>query len=326
MEIVKAEILWTRVCSLKCPYCAMADGRKNSLSIPEWHRGLDELKKLGCGFAAFYGAEPLDDFDKLPSVVGYAESIGIHTTVITSGVTKNFREKIFTLWENGAKSLSMSYDIIPDKKTNRAIPGLREFVSFGEIRDIAAITTLTRKNYMGLISSVKEMFKLGIWTFFDFVHPDRGQPGSKCRNFDGIKDLLFTQHDIIPLLFELNEILDMKNRGFFVHTSKEFIRRVSNNGGQHILNYDWNCARESGFPAWVTVDCDGIVYPCDDFQPKYPYNPIIITEMHERWEEFQQYWQPIVAKQCPGCCWNTHLDAHFIKQGSLPFSDYVHTG
>jgi hypothetical protein len=290
--------------------------------------GLDELKKLGCGFAAFYGAEPLEDFDWLPEVVGYAESIGIHTTVITSGVTDNFQSKIEILHEYGAKSLSMSYDIVPDNvKTKKAIYGLLRFRDLGDIRDIAAITTLTKKNYALLADSIKRLSKMGIWSFFDFIHPDRGQPGSKCRNFDGIENLLFNQHDVTRLLYELNEILHLKKRDFLCHTSKQFIQKVTDNGCSHILNYDWNCAREPGFPAWVTVNCDGIVYPCDDFQPQlvYKYNPISIFDIYDRWEEFKKLWKPIVRDQCPGCCWNTHIDAHLIKNGDLPFSDYVHT-
>ena len=65
MQIVKAEILWTRKCPLSCPYCSMANGRSNDLSIDQWKKGFDNLKQLGCGFAAFYGAEPLADFNKL---------------------------------------------------------------------------------------------------------------------------------------------------------------------------------------------------------------------------------------------------------------------
>jgi MoaA/NifB/PqqE/SkfB family radical SAM enzyme len=110
MNIVKAEILWSRTCPLSCSYCAMPDGRKNSPTIEQWCEGFRQLKKLGCSFAAFYGAEPLHDFDKLPEVIQFAEDIGIHTTVITSGVSTDARSKLKTLYEHGLRSLTTSYD------------------------------------------------------------------------------------------------------------------------------------------------------------------------------------------------------------------------
>ncbi|MEE8632451.1 MAG: radical SAM protein [Candidatus Bathyarchaeia archaeon] len=331
MEIVKAEFLWTRVCPLKCEYCSMADGRKNTLPLARWWNGIDQLKKLGCGFIAFYGAEPLADFDNLPEVVGYAEKRGVHTTVITSGVVSRFYEKLEALHAAGAKSLSMSYDIIDQgshgaEKTQKALKGLHYFQLLGDIRDVAVITTLTKANYPLLPQSIREMSKRGIWSLFDFIHWDRGQPGSKCRNYDGIDDLKFSEDDLFPLVIVLTEAMKLKEMGFLCHTSQPFINRITANKCEYIRKYNWNCADEPGFPAWVTVDCDGTVYPCDDFQMEYRgREPIMVDQIYDRWEEFGAYWQPIVKARCPGCMWNTHLDAHFIKNGVLPFSDYVHT-
>jgi hypothetical protein len=51
---------------------------------------------------------------------------------------------------------------------------------------------------------------------------------------------------------------------------------------------------------------------------------IQLHELADRWDEFATYWKDVVDRGCPGCLWNTHIDAHFIKQGHVPFSDYVH--
>lgn len=327
MRIVKAEILWSRKCYLNCSYCAMADGRVNSLLLKDWIKGFDNLKELGCGFAAFYGAEPLNDFNRLPEIVGYAESIGIATTVITSGSVKNFRRKLDLLHQAGARSLSMSYDIVPlDKssknKSEKAIDNLLYFQKKKNIRDVAAITTLTRLNFSEFLHSVVELSKKNIWSFFDIVHDDRGQPGSKCRHYPGIKKLMFKEEDNNKFIDFLKSLKALKEAGNLCHSSHNFMDTIVENPCL-LQDYSWNCAKSPLFPSWVTVDCDGVVYPCDDFQPYNPV-PIFIHQLSERWEEFCKIWQPIVSRDCPGCLWNTHLDAHFIKDNKLPFSDYIH--
>jgi hypothetical protein len=307
----------------------MADGRRNVLLAIDWKRGIDNLKELGCGFIAFYGAEPLEEFAKLPTVVGYAEKVGIHTTVITSGVTDNFFQKLGSLRRKGAKSLSMSFDMVElDKfsrtKMMRALNGLKYFRSFGSIRDVAAIATLNRKNYEALPDMVRDFTKEGIWTFFDLIHADRGQPGTKCKNYPGIDELLFGPDDILGLVKVFRELLELKNQGYLCHTSSQFIGRLVQNGGELLFKYNWNCANEDNFPAWVTVDCTGIVQPCDDF-----FIPGVldlnVMDLAKNWKKFCKTWKPVVQEKCPGCAWNTHFDAHLIKRGELPFSDYVHT-
>jgi MoaA/NifB/PqqE/SkfB family radical SAM enzyme len=304
----------------------MADGRSNTYR--NWYKGFDVLKKMGCGFAAFYGAEPLADFDRLPKVVGYAESIGIHTTVITSGVTKLLKNKLGALHRAGAKSLSMSYDVTrlnrdSEWKSERAIENLLYFQGKGNIRDVAAIATLTRLNYREFLESVVELSEVGIWSFFDLIHDDRGQPGSKCKHYPGIDKLMFKEEDNADFIDFLKELKKLKDQGYLCHSSHGFMDLIIRHS-ELLQRYDWNCARQEGFPAWVTVDCDGIVYPCDDFQPDSP-SPIQLHELEEHWDGFSKYWQERVLKDCPGCIWNTHVDAHFIKQGRMPFSDYVHT-
>ena len=329
MKLVKAEILWTRKCPLKCSYCDMADGRANSLTLGQWKLGFDNLKQLDCGFAAFYGAEPLFDFDKLPEIVGYAESIGIHTTVITSGAIKKLKEKLDILYYNGAKSLSMSYDIVAldsssKVKTNNAIKNLLYFKDKGNIRDVAAISTLTRTNYKYFLKSVEILSDLGIWSFFDLIHDDRKQEGSKCKSSTITKELMFKEGDNSYFIDFLYKLKNLKKQGYLCHSSYGFMDFIIQNPSR-LQTYNWNCANEEGFPAWVTVDCDGIVYPCDDFQPVISVS-IPVYELYNQWELFCQIWKPIVAARCPGCLWNTHIDAHFIKQGKQPFSDYVHIG
>ena len=187
--IVKAEILWTRMCPLRCHYCSMVTGEQNTPDVYYWMRGLDTLKSLNCKFIAIYGAEPLSDFAKLPAFVHYANHLGIDMTVITSGCAVDTLEKLTELYTAGLRSLTTSYDIVDldlssKAKSSKALELLEFFRSLGPVDNVAVVVTLTKKNYKLLYNVMEEMTARKIWTFFDIIHPDRGQPGSKVRGSD----------------------------------------------------------------------------------------------------------------------------------------------
>lgn len=328
MQIVKAEMLWTRKCPLKCGYCAMPDGRKNSQPIEYWRKTANALANLGCGFAAFYGAEPLfDDIDKLGACIQAFEQKGIKTTVITSGCVSGFDEKVETIYNYGLRSLSMSYDIVAigkssAHKSSLAISNLTKFLKRENVRDAAAIATLTRKNFRNLPQSIEELSKLGIWTFFDMIHNDRRQPGSKVKDTPETRELMFQEEDLLDLKKVLIEVSKMKAFGYLCHTSDLFLDLICREDFYNLKNYSWNCAMRRSFPAWVTIDCDGSVYPCDDFHVSHAR--FEACDIDKQFGDFEEFYRQEVLQKCPGCIWNTHYDAHMIKEGKLKFSSYVH--
>ena len=327
-QIVKAEILFSRKCNLKCSYCTMADGRENSLSVENWKTGMDNLKKLGCSFCCFYGAEPMLEFDKLLEVVPYTESIGIDTSIITNGTIVGTKEKLERLYLAGARSLSMSYDPIPiDKssqvKSDKAIEMLLWFKGLGSnVRDVAAIATLTKENYRKLPEMVSKMTSLGIWTFYDIYHFDRKQPGSKTSGYNPrfAFDNFIDRGKLLTTLYQVN---DMRKNGFLVHTNDHYLKVLEKENCHILEKYDWNCADYDCFPSFVTVDCDGVVYPCDDFQPEEA-KEFNIIELYEEWENFSKKMKFVTKALCPGCCWNTKIGSHAIKTGLEDINDYVH--
>ena len=332
-RITKCEILWSRTCPLSCSYCNMADGRRNSVVLTDWFKGFDQLKQLGCSFAAFYGAEPLIDFDKLPEVIDFAESLGIHTTVITSGCVSDLTYRLKTLYNHGLRSITASYDpLAADRssqyKSAKAKEVIDIFRSFGPVRDSAIVVTLSRENYHVLPELIVEMTAKNIWTFFDLIHPDRGQPGSKVKNTD--LDLLFKKEDFVPLLAVLQKVGEMKKKGYLCHSSYAFFETIKLVGAymqtvpdNPIAPYIWNCSDYDCFPSWITVDTQGDCHPCDDFYTT-DTSIIKIWEIADLWDKFCKIWKPVVKEKCPGCLWGTHLDSHLIKRGLLPMTDYIH--
>jgi len=301
----------------------MATQEANSYPIELWKEGLLQLRKLDCKFIAIYGAEPTADFDNLCEFVKTASLMGFDMTLITSGQGGNIPEKLKLLYEAGLRSLTMSYDIVPLDpssaiKSSKALKTLNYFGSLGPVDNLAICTTLTRKNYTKLYDSFKVLAELGYWTFFDIIHHDRGQEGSKVKGRD--EELMFTEDDILPLITQLQLLKTNRDR-LKIHASDGFLDYLCNNP-ELFLTYDWNCANSRSFPSWVTIDCDGQVYPCDDFQPKSIGVPF--HQIADRWETFQDAWRTKVSIDCPGCIWNTHIDANLIKEGAVSINQYIH--
>jgi MoaA/NifB/PqqE/SkfB family radical SAM enzyme len=301
----------------------MATGQGNSPSLEYWKSGLDALKSLGCPFIAIYGAEPLADFEKLPEFVEHATQLGIQMTLITTTLVDNWRRKLATLHQHGLRSLTASYDICSQDsyimaKSNRALKALDYFRTFPDVDNVAIVITLTRQNYQFLYDTAKTMTALGIWTFFDIYHPDRGQLHSKAKGAS--QDLLFTPDDIPLLIHELQRLRNDWDH-LMVHASDSFLRYLCENPTS-ILDFSWHCTDHACFPSWITVNCDGIVYPCDDFQ--HPAIGVPFPEIASAWPLLPSIWKKMTKAHCPGCLWNTHLDAHFIKEGAEDIKNYVH--
>jgi len=331
-KIVKAEILWSRNCGLTCPYCAMVTEEKVDKDLLLWQKGVQQLKKLDCSFCAIYGAEPLDDFAKLPEFIAMLSAADILNTLITNGCSPNTKEKITELHSVGLRSLTTSYDgegeDIVDRssraKTDRGIKLLRWFRdTFPDIRDVAAVSTINRKNFRSIPRIIEKMTKEGIWMLFDLIHPDRGQPGSKCQNTKLTEELLFQEEDIPELLQVLVQMSKMK-KTHLVHWSDLLVDYIIANE-EVVLNYDWHCVEKDVFPSWITVENTGEVYCCDDFHvTNEDRERYYLWEIADKWNQFSTYQAKMAKKYCSGCIWNTHWDANAIKRGDIPVGNYVH--
>jgi len=332
MDLVKAEILWSRVCTLDCSYCAMKTGAKVVKDLSLWKKGVEQLKKLSCNFCAIYGAEPLDDFEGLPQFVRMLHDNNILCTVITNGCSKDSKAKLTALYANGLRSLTTSYDGVEveiiDKsskaKTSRGLTLLRWFRdTFVDLRDVAVVMTISRKNYNEIPLVIKAMSDEGIWTLFDIIHPDRGQRGSKCKNSSVTNELLFQEEDVPKVLKVLEKISQMKDQSYLVHWSKNLVDYITEHP-KVLLNYRWHCVEKDVFPSWITVENTGEVYCCDDFHFGRPTKAFYLWEIADKFEEFREFWSYMAETYCPGCLWNTHFDANQIKRGVSSFGDYVH--
>jgi pyrroloquinoline quinone biosynthesis protein E len=117
----------TYKCPLKCPWCSNPvdfDRYRNELSTEQWKAVLREGRRLGSLQLGFTGGEPMLRKD-LEELVGYADSIGYYTNLITSGVGLN-AERLKALKKAGLKQVQLSIQAC-DGELNERLVGLDVF-------------------------------------------------------------------------------------------------------------------------------------------------------------------------------------------------------
>jgi MoaA/NifB/PqqE/SkfB family radical SAM enzyme len=281
--------------------------KHNELTDEEWERVPAKLKELGVPFAPIYGAEPLTRTPALTNFVRECKNNDIATTVITNGALLS-DDILLKLQMAGLTSMTMSHDIIPankslDPKTKRAEDNLEELSQIFE--DFAVVVTLNRQNYKEVPAFVRRMSEdYNVWVCMDIYHPDRRQPGSKCK---GVSDsLLFHPQDWLPLSQIFQELKQLKSDGYLLHPPIEYFDMLSNvkDVERYVHNYGWKCRSGS----WITIDAGGSVFGCDDFQPEDFREMFNILELGQTWtwDDFVEEWRRQL-KYCPGCFWSTHI-------------------
>jgi len=303
----KAEILLTRGCNLQCSYCSMVQYKslgasewkaRNELSDEQWGQVPAKLAELDIPFAAIYGAEPLT---RLPALLSFISNATFPCTVITNGLLLD-KKPIKALSSAGLKSITLSDDIISSDKqvTTKSSRARRLLADCLEVfEDVELIVTLTPQNLPLLVDYIMSMPK-GVYVHFDFQHHDRGQEGSKCS---GETPAFQTIHAEL-IRDSMKSVLLLKQQGCRVHPSEKVLRELVKNP-LLALNLNWKC--EAG--AWVTVNSDGDVYGCDDYQPN-SFRGRNILDYSEKWSwsDWVKEWG-VALKKCPGCFWITHAMA-----------------
>jgi MoaA/NifB/PqqE/SkfB family radical SAM enzyme len=320
INIVKAELLWTKKCPFHCSYCGMVQNNRpqDIFDYSRFYKAMQNLKNIGCEFVAIYGAEPLSRMQNLDDVIKIQKELGLEQTIITALYQPH---KIETLISAGLNSISVSYDMqVQDKDRNeKSSNGIRLLNQFNNVNDRACITTLAPDNIDIFLESAKDVLNNGYWLLFDLVHP--GYPGisdgysiSKC-----IGDDVHYDKDKINNIF--NTLIEWKKDGKKVHASIKLLEFMRDNLNTSQIRKSWHCGNHNTL-GWVTIGPNLELYYCDDCQVKYSKS---LDEMgsKEDWEEFLIFRNNDSKERCPGCFWNTHIQAiQVIESGDI--DTYVH--
>lgn len=334
--LVKAEILLTRACFLRCSGCGFHRSGEEA-SLEDWCRTIDALSVLGCGFLPIFGGDPACVPEKTEGFIRYASARGIPLTVIVSGV--GLTTFMLNAWHDaGLRSLTMSLDWLPDQpyasalgasrliKSKAALKFLPYFARAYPNSDVEAMMTLTRVNYHLLPEVIRRMSAMGIWVNWDFLNV--ATKGMDCvAAASDVAELVFRGSDLPALQDVLAEARSLKQQGLLVQASE-----VVFDCADQLVRQNWQCrSGQGGFLGMVSIDADCCVRQCLGFCPPEMRpntgRPIYGWELADRWEEFVANCQRYVQQYDCRCSWSTHLDSQLIYEGSeaLTMAHYLHT-
>ena len=323
MKLTKVELLWSRECPLACAGCRMPNalrraGRRveHAGTLGQWRRGLQQLQSWGLQFVAVYGAEPLWRLDGLAQLVDTMYDLGIACTVITALPGHPRMRQL--LAESRLDSLTVSYDALEAgdgaagdaHRAAKSSQGL-EVVQSSDLRDRAVVATVHHGNADAVPGMARHATDLGAWFMFDLLHCDIG-PLGKCGRPGELRPPTVAQ-----VRRMVDQLLALKASGARVHASEAYLRLLADSYSGQPRDL-WHCYGQS--TGWLTVDADGSLLPCDDWQRVYPGGLV--------WDDLDAdhvaAWKDQAVQRCPGCAWNTHYDACAIERGELPVEGYVH--
>lgn len=303
-RFIKAEILFTRRCNLRCPGCSMVRNDTPELDSSGWRLVIDRLNALGVGFFAIYGAEPTLEFHKLCDFVRHTTDLGIACTVI-SNATNLTPESLRELKVSGLDSITLSLNT-PKATTLRdrcTLSLLRSGILESLFKDVEVSFTVSKDNYLDFLEYLESPLGKRFWTSFDLLHHDRGNPRTKCSG--PAPDLSF-----LPELKK--KLLELKRSGVSkIHQSEASIEMLRE-------SLDWICRPD---PSFLTVDCDGTLMACDDCSMPVRHN---LTSPSFDIEAFVLDRAHAVRSVCRGCCWTTHFMSDEMVDAPAGLSYFKH--
>ena len=319
MLIEKAELLWSRECPYACVGCTMPNPLRSIKTShrgtnEQWREGMKRIKALGSRFVAIYGAEPLTRMEGLPEVIESVYETGMKATVITALPLTHMLKTL--LDTTPLDSVSVSYDAIYTDlfRKTKSESGIRMLLNNPKIKDRAVIATVTRLNVEEIPIMARRASDAGLWFLFDLYHPGSGEL-SKCGNELNVSSLEPNEQQVRAMATEL---LTLKRTGSLIHASEEYLSHISTLYRGKTRD-TWHCV---GLPTgWITVDADGSILACDDWQMRFPGGAI----WDHGWtgDELAE-WMQEARSSCAGCAWNTHFDACGIEAGKISPETYVH--
>jgi len=327
-NILKAEVLITRQCQLRCPGCKIPSTipKEKELDVEQWKEVFDIVyNDLGAKFIAIYGGEPLmiekyNLMEIIKDLSRYKDK-GKSYTLISNclGFYENNKldeNYMRELMNNGFDSLTASVDCIDEKnslskqswlKSQKGLQTLLKFKEMG-LRDCCGILTINRKNLLSLPKTINYLNENGIWAGMDFFHYQNcigvGQKDLPLKS--SLEGMIFTIKDKKDIEKISNELIKMKKNGGLIFPTIQTLQSWK----KYAINLNWQCSS----PICVSIDCDGSIRQCDSFKSEEmeKYN---IFNVYEKWYEFKKdYIKGIKNENCR-CFWQTHFFAEEMMKG-----------
>lgn len=280
-------------------------------TLEQWQSGVLNMRRLGSKFVAIYGAEPLTRPKYLAEVITAIYQSGQAATIITALPRSPLLKKLFAI--SPLDSLTVSWDGVYGDldREKKSTDGQHILKEYAFVRDRSVVATVSALNVQRIPEMARVASAQGWWFLFDLYHPGAG-PLSKCNDAGGLREA-----DAEDVREMAEALLELKREGGRVHASELYLTFLAEHYKGRIRDV-WHCVnRKAG---WLTVNSDGCILPCDDWQKSYPLGKI--------WDELLpldlECWKNEAVADCPGCLWNTHFDAVAIEENLIPLGSYVH--
>lgn len=305
-KIVKAEILLTRRCNLRCKYCAIR-ANKAEISADEWIEIFNVLTEmLGCPFYPIYGAEPLLHEGIYDILKWFARGGKAHYSLLTNATMLDevVKERLL---DAGLKSITLSIDSLSmyrqgsiGMRNDRALYAI-EWAVKHKILDVQGTSTVHRSNIENIPDLVRFLSAKEVWFSFDFIHDSKSYLGfyPGHSKVSSITDLAFSVQDEGKIRLFLQTMCQMKVEGYRIYQPVEWFEFLLEDVLERVVYRNWIC---DSSPAWITIDSDGTVLVCDDYLQT---SGIYATDLPKYWDQFCRF-KEYVTKECRGCIWSTH--------------------
>lgn len=305
-KIVNAGIRLTRLCNMKCTYCNIQNTIRKDLTLKEWKMAVDIIKDLGANEIVILGGEPTL-YPHILELVNYIANQANLSCNLTTNAFENF-DLVVQLFENGLNSLGVSVDNLDLKNSIsplKAKNGLRlmEFLNNNyDINNIINYTVFNKKNANSIIDLIKYMNDRNIYTYILPFH--WGNEGKFEHRKNNEKFAFISNEDIKCYMDIIDKIIDMKNLGFKIKNSFEFLE----NSKEHVRNLDWKCNGLSE----LRIDSDGKIVCCCD-RIGDVNKDFTIFNLKDRLNEFYLKREEDV-KKCNGCLWPSSFEAELKRR------------
>lgn len=312
-KIVKAEVLITRRCNLKCKSCKVIEKKipeSDELTLKLWNKAFNIIyDDLGADFIAVYGGEPMVlGREKLGSIVGMLSKHRPQKsyTIISNsiGLTDDYQDFLIS---KGLDSWTASVDTLNPNDGNdkyskaKSKTGLDALIRFQKknLRDVCGIITVTKKNIKEVPETVKFLTDLNIWCGLDLIHYDKTGFDNFSSPRENMLDLVFNHEDLPLIQKTADKLIDLKKKGALIFPTYETLENWKDS--RYSIDLNWKC----GEPRAIAVDANGEVFECDQFQGSR-LKKYTIFDLPDRWNEFKKDYIDDVRRECLGCFWSTH--------------------
>ncbi|MDD5865303.1 MAG: radical SAM protein [bacterium] len=305
-KIINVGIRLTRQCNMKCMYCNIQNTIRNDLTLEEWKKAIDIIKKLGSKEIVILGGEPT----LYPNIIELVHYITIESGLVcnlTTNAYENF-DIVKKLIENGLNSLGVSVDNLNLKKSisplksKNGLALIDYLINAFNKPSIINYIVLNKCNVDSIIDLIKYMNNKNVVTYILPFH--WGNEGTFDHRKNNEKFAFVTDEDIKKYTIIIDKIIEMKNDGYKIKNSVEFLKESK----KYIKNLDWKCSGLSE----LRIDSDGrLVCCCDKIGNVNEH--FTVFDLEDRLEDFY-FERAKDATSCNGCLWPSSFEAELKRK------------